>query len=121
MAADVDNLRRAWRCWVAERDLDQLNKLVDSLWLLYDARGWYHATIELTTDLLNVLSSSPSTPERATQEVQILEALLKTVDAAVDDIGQTAQTALGPQGAVSRTVDQVGQTVQQALGPKRPA
>src|SRR5215218_2337464 len=45
------------------------------------------------------------------------EAMLKTVDTAVDDIGQTAQTALGPRGAVSRTVDQVGQTAQQALGP----
>jgi hypothetical protein len=48
---------------------------------------------------------------------QTLEALLKTVDTAVDDIGQTAQTALGPQRAVSRTVDQVGQTAQTALGP----
>ncbi|HEV8420592.1 MAG TPA: adenylate/guanylate cyclase domain-containing protein [Actinomycetota bacterium] len=69
MAADIENLRIAWRYWVAERNLDQLNKLVDSLWLLYDARGWYHATIEVTTDLLDVLSSTPSTPERAMQEV----------------------------------------------------
>jgi hypothetical protein len=47
---------------------------------------------------------------------QILEALLKTVDTATDDISQTAQTALGPQGAVSRTADQIGQTAQTALG-----
>jgi predicted ATPase len=39
MAADIDNLRAAWRYWVARRDRVQLNKLVDSLWLLYDARG----------------------------------------------------------------------------------
>jgi predicted ATPase/class 3 adenylate cyclase len=71
MSADVDNLRSAWRYWVAESDLDQLNKLVDSLWFLYDARGWHHATIEVTTDLLNVLSSIPSTPERAMQEVML--------------------------------------------------
>jgi predicted ATPase/class 3 adenylate cyclase len=79
MTADLDNLRLAWRYWVAEGELDQLNKLVDSLWLLYDAQGWYHATIELTTDLLNVLSSSPSTPERATQEVTLRISLARAL------------------------------------------
>ena len=48
MTADIDNLRVAWRHWVAKRDRVQLNKLVDSLWLLYDARGWYQETIGLT-------------------------------------------------------------------------
>jgi len=79
MAADIENLRIAWRYWVAQRDLDQLNKLVDSLWLLYDARGWYHATIEVTTDLLNVLSSTPSTPERAMQEVMLRTSLARAL------------------------------------------
>jgi predicted ATPase/class 3 adenylate cyclase len=79
MAADIDNLRLAWDHWVAERDLDQLNKLLDSLWLLYDARGWYHATIELTTDLLDVLSSSPATPERAAQEVTLRISLARAL------------------------------------------
>jgi predicted ATPase/class 3 adenylate cyclase len=79
MAADLDNLRLAWGYWAAKRDLDQLNKLVDSLWLLYDARGWYHATIELTTDLLNVLSSSPSTPERVAQEVTLRISLARAL------------------------------------------
>jgi predicted ATPase len=79
MAADIDNLRLAWRYWVAASDLDRLNKLVNSLWLLYDARGWYHATIELTTELLNVLSSSPSTPERATQEITLRTSLARAL------------------------------------------
>ncbi len=79
MAADIDNLRIAWRYWVAERDLDQLKKLVDSMWLLYDARGWYHATIEITTDLLEVLSSTPSTPERAIQEVMLRTSLARAL------------------------------------------
>ena len=56
MAADLDNIRDAWRHWVREKDFEQLGKLTDSLWLLYDARGWYHATVSLTTDLLEVLS-----------------------------------------------------------------
>jgi predicted ATPase/class 3 adenylate cyclase len=79
MAADIENLRIAWRYWVAQRDLDHLNKLVDSLWLLYDARGWYHATIEASTDLLDVLSSSPSTPERAMQEVMLRTSLARAL------------------------------------------
>ncbi|MDQ4028970.1 MAG: adenylate/guanylate cyclase domain-containing protein, partial [Actinomycetota bacterium] len=79
MVDDIENLRIAWRYWVVERDLDQLNKLVDSMWLLYDARGWYKATIELTTDLLDVLASSPSTPERATQEVTLRTSLARAL------------------------------------------
>jgi predicted ATPase/class 3 adenylate cyclase len=79
MAADIDNLRLAWRLWAGEGDLDQLNKLVDSLWFLYDARGWYHATIELTTDLLNVLSATPSTPGRAVQEVMLRTSLARAL------------------------------------------
>jgi predicted ATPase/class 3 adenylate cyclase len=79
MAADLDNLRLAWDHWAAASDLDQLNKLIDSLWLLYDARGWYHATIELTTDLLNVLSSSPATPERVAQEVTLRISLARAL------------------------------------------
>jgi predicted ATPase/class 3 adenylate cyclase len=75
MTADIDNLRLAWDYWVAHRDLDQLNKLLDSLWLVCDARGWYHATIALTTDLLEILSSSPPTPERAAQEVTLRTSL----------------------------------------------
>jgi predicted ATPase/class 3 adenylate cyclase len=79
MTADIDNLRLAWRHWVGERDLVQLNKLVDSLWLLYDARGWYQDTIGLTNDLLDVLSSAPSTPERATQEITLRMSLARAL------------------------------------------
>jgi predicted ATPase/class 3 adenylate cyclase len=69
MASEADNLQTAWRYWVEKRDLKQLHKLVDSLWHFYDARGRYHATVDLTTELLDVLSSTPSTPERSQQEI----------------------------------------------------
>src|SRR5918993_462962 len=65
-------------------------------------------------NLYDILDRALTTIDR---NPQILESLLKTVDTAVDDVGQTAQTALGPRGAASRAVDQVGQTAQQALGP----
>jgi predicted ATPase/class 3 adenylate cyclase len=79
MAAELENLRLAWDQWVAAGDLDQLNRLVDSLWLLYDARGWYHDTLRLTTDLLEVLSSSESTPDRVQQEVTLRTSLARAL------------------------------------------
>jgi tetratricopeptide (TPR) repeat protein len=64
---------------VAERDLEQLRKLADCLWLLYDARGWYHALVESTGDLLDVLGSAPSTPERAEQEILLRISLARAL------------------------------------------
>lgn len=71
MAAEAENLRLCWRYWVEERDLDRLNSLVDGLWALYEGRGWYRATIELASDLLAVLASTPATPERAATEATL--------------------------------------------------
>jgi predicted ATPase/class 3 adenylate cyclase len=79
MSANLENLRRAWRYWVGEGDLDQLNKLVDSLWFLNESRGWYQATIELTTELLEVLSSTPPSPDRAMQEVTLRTSLARAL------------------------------------------
>ena len=79
MAADIANLRASWRYWIAAKDLVQLNKLVDSLWLFYDAQGWYHATVQVATDLLTVLSSTPSSPGRATQEVMLRTSLARAL------------------------------------------
>jgi predicted ATPase/class 3 adenylate cyclase len=99
MSADIDNLRLAWRHWVAQRDRVQLNKLVDSLWLLYDARGWYQDTIGLTNDLLDVLSSAPSTPERATQEITLRMSLARALMATkgyTREVEEAYATALQP-------------------------
>jgi signal transduction histidine kinase len=99
MTADIDNLRLAWRHWVAERDRVQLNKLVDSLWLLYDARGWLQDTIGLTNDLLDVLSSAPSTPERATEEITLRMSLARALMATKGysrEVEEAYATALQP-------------------------
>jgi predicted ATPase/class 3 adenylate cyclase len=79
MASDIENVRSAWRYWVRERDLEQLGKFVDSLWLFFDVRGWYHATVEMTTDLLDVLSSTPSTAELAQQEIVLRTSLARAL------------------------------------------
>lgn len=79
LVSDIENVRTAWGYWVEERDLENLGKFVDALWLLYDARGWYHATVDLTNDLLNVLSSTPSTPELAQQEIVLRTSLARAL------------------------------------------
>lgn len=79
LAAEIENLRLAWRYWLVEENLEHLNKLVDGLWFLYDTRGLYQATIELTTELLDVLSSKPATPERAMQEVTLRTSLARAL------------------------------------------
>ena len=79
LSSDLENVRTAWHYWVDKKDLEQLGKFVDSLWLLFDVRGWYHATVDLTTDLLDVLSSTPSTPELAQQEIVLRTSLARAL------------------------------------------
>ena len=79
MESEIENLRNAWRYWVEKKELEQLSKFVDSLWLLYDVRGWYHATVSLTNDLLVVLASTPSTPERLHQEIMLQTSLARAL------------------------------------------
>ena len=79
MESEIENLRIAWHYWVEKEDLEQLSKFVNCLLLLYDARGWYHATVELTNDLLNVLAATPSTPERVEQQIMLQTSLARAV------------------------------------------
>ena len=97
MEREIENVRAAWRYWVAEGDLEQLRKLADCLWLLYDARGWYHAMADSTGDLLKVLASTPSTPERAQEEIMLRVSLaraLLSVKGCTPDVEATYNGAL---------------------------
>jgi predicted ATPase len=79
LGADIENIRAAWQYWVREKDLEQLSKIVDSLWLFYDLRGWFHAAVDLADDLLDVLATIPSTPERIQKEIIIRTSLARTL------------------------------------------
>jgi tetratricopeptide (TPR) repeat protein len=79
MQADIENVRTAWRFWVADGNLEQLHKMMDSLWLLYDMRGWSHAMVDLTADLLKVLETTPSSPERVQQEITLQISLARAL------------------------------------------
>ena len=79
LEAELGNLLTAWEYWGAAADLKRLAILLDGLWLLYDARGWYHGAVELTNDLLNVLSAVPSTPDRAQAEITLRTTLARGI------------------------------------------
>ena len=79
LTANAENLGLAWRHWVGERDVEQLNKLIDGLWLVYDSQGRYHGTVELAQELLDVLRSTPATRERAIQELTLRTSLARAL------------------------------------------
>ncbi len=71
LTLELDNLRQAWRYWVEAEDLERLHDLLDTLWVLHDARGWYRGVIDLANDLLGVLAMAPETPERVREEMAL--------------------------------------------------
>ncbi|HXV34321.1 MAG TPA: adenylate/guanylate cyclase domain-containing protein [Gaiellaceae bacterium] len=71
LAAETENLRLCWHYWVGEGDLERLDGLVDGLWAFYDGQGWYRETVELASDLLDVLAATPATPERVAAEATL--------------------------------------------------
>jgi predicted ATPase/class 3 adenylate cyclase len=77
LAAELGNLQAAWRYCVDARDVALLNTLLDALWTLHDARGWYHGAVALTNDLLRVLSTTEPSPDRAEEEFTLRMSLAR--------------------------------------------
>ncbi|MET8462505.1 hypothetical protein [Micromonospora zamorensis] len=72
------------------------------------------AMLEVRLDeVRGILDSALRTIER---NPQIIESVVKTVDTAVNQVGQTAQQALGPDGPLSQTLQQATQQLGQQLG-----
>ena len=97
LTADLGNLQTAWRYWVEAGDLERLDMLLDGLWVLHEARGWYHGVVELTNDLLSVLSTSPSTPERAREEIALRTNLargLMAISGYTEEVEESYERAL---------------------------
>ena len=110
LEADLGNLRGAWRTWVDAGDLERLDVMLDALWALHDDRGWYHGAIEITNDLLQVLSQAPSTVERAREEITLRTSLARGLMAIrgytpeVEEIYASALAQLEEAGAPSETL-----------------
>jgi predicted ATPase len=79
MTADVANLRLAWRHWVAAGEVEQLDKLADTLLIVNDAHGWYADIVTLTTDMLAVLDAGEASPERTGQVIALRTSLARAL------------------------------------------
>ncbi|HSJ70055.1 MAG TPA: adenylate/guanylate cyclase domain-containing protein [Acidimicrobiia bacterium] len=79
LASEIGNLRTAWRYWVDRGDLEQLFNLLEGLWALHEAKGWYRAAIELATDTLAVLATAEPSPELAAEELTLRTSLARTL------------------------------------------
>ena len=79
LTLELGNLRAAWSYWVEQADAPRLNELLETLWALHDARGWYHEVIELANDLLGVLALGEETPERVREEIALQTSLARSL------------------------------------------
>ncbi len=79
LSAAIGNLRTAWRFWVDQGDLGMIFALIDTLWALHDARGWYHSAIELAHDALGVLAATEPTAERSSEELTLRTSLARAL------------------------------------------
>jgi predicted ATPase/class 3 adenylate cyclase len=58
LAGELGNLLAAWAHHLEARDIGRVNQMLDALWALHDARGWYHGAIGLSNDLLGALAEA---------------------------------------------------------------
>jgi len=79
LESEIGNLRTTWRFWVEQGELEQLFSLIDGLWALHEARGWYWAAIELATDTLGVLATAEPSPELAAEELTLRTSLARAL------------------------------------------
>ena len=77
LAADLDNVLVAWRFHVEAGDLARLKSMLDAIWTLYDTRGWYHAAIGLTKDLLHLLATGDAGVESSDKAIALRLALAR--------------------------------------------
>ncbi len=79
LESEIGNLRTAWRFWVDQGDLEQLFDLIEALWALHEAKGWYHAAIELASDTLGVLATAEPSPDLAAEELTLRTSLARAL------------------------------------------
>ena len=79
LGSEIGNLRTAWRFWVEQGDLEQLFHLIDGLWALHEAKGWYHSAIELATDTLGLLARAEASPEHVAEELTLRTSLARAL------------------------------------------
>ena len=117
LTAEIGNLRTAWRFWVDQGDLEQVFNLIDGLWALHEAKGWYHAAIELASDALGVLAKAEPSPELAAEEL-ILRTSMARALMAVRGYGPEVEEEFKRALEISQIRRHSGATLPGAPGPR---
>ena len=71
LEAELGNLRTAWDRWVERSDAEQVLKMIEGMWALHEARGWYRSAIDLADDALGVLDRAEPSPEMAAEQLAV--------------------------------------------------
>jgi tetratricopeptide (TPR) repeat protein len=106
LEAELGNLLLAWRHWVDVDDFERLDQLLDPLWVLHEARGWYSGAVELARDLLGLLSAAPSMPQHTQEKIALGTSLARGLLALrgytdeVDEAYGRVLTLLGEAGGL---------------------
>jgi predicted ATPase/class 3 adenylate cyclase len=79
LSLEIGNLRTAWRYWVEQRESEELFSLVEVLWALHDAKGWYHAAIELASEALEVVAAADPSGDRRDEELTLRTSLARAL------------------------------------------
>jgi predicted ATPase/class 3 adenylate cyclase len=108
LQSEIGNLRTAWRHWVGQGDLEQVFNLIDGLWALHEAKGWYHAAIEIASDALGVLAAAEPSPELAAEELTLRTSLARAL-MAVRGYGVEVEEAFKRALEISQTAGTAAQ------------
>jgi tetratricopeptide (TPR) repeat protein len=73
--SDLENIRVAWRHYLAKSDGAAISKFVGSLWVVYEFRGWYPAAVSLFDEALDALD--PASDDQATVNSRSLSAAVQ--------------------------------------------
>jgi predicted ATPase/class 3 adenylate cyclase len=92
MERDIENIRSAWRHLIATPNARRARQFVLGLWMLYEIRGWYSASIALFNEALELLPEDPDD-----EEITALRALASAVK------GWSLALLSQPQAAVIAT------------------
>lgn len=117
-SSELANLRAAWRYWLGAGDRERLERLIDGLWALFEARGWYHAAAELARDLLGLLATTERSVERDLEEATLRASLaraLMTVEGYTVEVETQFHRALELVSAVGAGAGAGGFAVLRAL------
>jgi predicted ATPase/class 3 adenylate cyclase len=106
---EIGNLRSAWRFWVNRDEVERIFDLLDGLWELHEAKGWYQAAIETARDALDVLARTGPSPELEAEELAIRTGLARALMAVRGfdpEVEQAFQKALEMSDAASTPAQQ---------------